>query len=71
MKILFCHIPKCSGTNIHYFLNKKYTNKKYKWYIHRILKYDYKKYKDYYKFTVIKRSNSKSNINLFLFETIS
>jgi len=52
-KILFCHIPKCSGTNINSNLSKKY-NKNYIWYIHRILKYDNEKYNDYYKFAVIR-----------------
>ena len=52
-KILFCHIPKCSGTNINYYLSikKKYN---YKWYIHRILQYDIQQYNDYYKFTIIR-----------------
>lgn len=52
-KILFCHIPKCSGTNVHFQLNQKYKTN-YKWYIHRTLQYEIHNYEDYYKFTVIR-----------------
>lgn len=51
--ILFCHIPKCSGTNLNEYLSEKFKDK-YEWYIHRILKYDIDKYSNYYKFTVIR-----------------
>jgi hypothetical protein len=52
-KILFCHIPKCCGTNINYNLSKKF-NDNYTWYIHNILKYDIETYNDYYKFAIIR-----------------
>jgi chondroitin 4-sulfotransferase 11 len=53
IKILFCHIPKCSGTNINDYLQKK-DNIDYVWYIHRILKYEIQTYDSYYKFAIIR-----------------
>jgi hypothetical protein len=51
--ILFCHIPKCSGTNINFQLeNCQIEN--YKYYVHRILQYDENNFDDYYKFTVVR-----------------
>jgi hypothetical protein len=53
MKILFAHIPKCSGTNTSYQLDKL-KNEEYVWYVHKILKYDADKYDEYYKFSIIR-----------------
>ena len=68
-KILFCHIPKCSGTTI----NKTFEdlpNDKYNfhWYIHKILLYDLNKYIDYYKFSII-RDPIKKLISLYFYQT--
>ena len=66
MKVLFCHIPKCSGTNTNFYLSNKYNND-YEWYIHRILKYDIEKYKDYYKFSII-RDPLEKLISLYFYQ---
>jgi len=66
-KILFCHIPKCSGTNIDNYLSEKYKNDNYKWYIHRILKYDIKIYDCYYKFTII-RDPIEKLVSLYFYQ---
>ena len=52
MNIPFCHIPKTAGTNINDKFKKKNFN--YKYYCHKILKYDNDIYNDFYKFSVIR-----------------
>jgi len=66
MKVLYCHIPKCSGTNVDYYLQQK-TEYNYIWYIHRILKYDIKKYYDYYKFAII-RDPIEKLVSLYFYQ---
>lgn len=55
INILFCHIPKCSGTSINNAL-ENLTKEKYNycWYIHRILQYDLDKYTNFYKFAIVR-----------------
>ena len=66
-KILFCHIPKCSGTNInaHLVYNKP---ENYVYYIHNILKYDIKKYESYYKFAII-RDPIEKIVSVYFYQT--
>ena len=66
-KILFCHIPKCSGTDTNHYLREKYINDDYIWYIHKILKYDIKNYDGYYKFTII-RDPIKKLVSLYFYQ---
>lgn len=67
MKVLFCHIPKCSGTNINYYLEKK-SDIDYVWYCHRILKYDLHKYDNYYKFAIV-RDPIEKLVSLYFYTT--
>ena len=64
--ILFCHIPKCSGTNLNEYLSEKFKDN-YEWYIHRILQYDIDKYSNYYKFTII-RDPIERLISLYFYQ---
>ena len=67
--ILFCHIPKCSGTSINDALKKKYKdNNNYIWYVHRILCYDIHLYTNYYKFAII-RDPIERLVSLYLYQT--
>jgi hypothetical protein len=68
MKVLFCHIPKCSGTNINYYLEKKSDIEHYVWYCHRILKYDLHKYDNYYKFAIV-RDPIERLVSLYFYTT--
>lgn len=58
--ILFCHIPKCSGTSVNNAL-KKLPKEKYNycWYTHRILQYDLDKYTNFYKFAIVRHPIKK------------
>lgn len=67
MKILFCHIPKCSGLNINHYLSKKYETE-YVWYIHRILKYDILEFDNYYKFAII-REPIERLVSLYFYQS--
>ena len=70
-KILFCHIPKCSGTNTNNLLikykNEQIDNITYVWYIHKILQYDLNIYNDYYKFTIIREPIQKL-VSLYFYQ---
>jgi hypothetical protein len=65
-KILFCHIPKCSGTNINHNISLKY-KENYKYYIHRILQYDLHLFKNYYKFAII-RDPIEKLVSLYFYQ---
>jgi hypothetical protein len=67
LKILFCHIPKCAGTNVNFCLQKK-LNSCYEWYVHRILQYEMEKYKNYYKFSVV-RDPIERLVSLYFYQT--
>lgn len=56
--ILFVHLPKCGGLYINNSL-KNVENIKYKWYVHRILKYDINLYDNYFKFTAVRNPYEK------------
>jgi hypothetical protein len=64
--VLFCHIPKCGGTNINAYLQKHAHN--YTWYIHRILKYDIQQYTEHYKFAIIRDPIDKL-VSLYFYQT--
>lgn len=66
-KILFCHIPKCAGTNVNTCLEKSLKDN-YEWYIHRILKFEIEKYKKYYKFSVV-RDPVQRIVSLYFYQT--
>ena len=73
-KILFCHIPKCSGMNLNDLLikykniqNKQKNNITYVWYIHKILQYDLNIYNDYYKFAIIREPIQKI-VSLYFYQ---
>lgn len=67
--ILFCHIPKCSGTNIAHNLNEcpKIKNR-YTVLFHKKLKYDIELYASFYKFAVV-RDPVDRLISLYFFLT--
>jgi len=64
--ILFCHIPKCSGTNTDEYLSNKFKHT-YERYTHRILQYDIHNYTDYYKFTII-RDPIEKLVSLYFYQ---
>ena len=51
MKTLFVHIPKCAGTFVVKYFEKK--NIEFEYYCHKILKYDIHLYKNYNIITII------------------